>query len=173
MKSFQSGGLCWVEPDGFAICRARAAFSSRCGGVSRPPFDSLNLGLHVGDEAAAVLENRRRLWSALGLSPDSPVGGEQVHGARVAIVGGADRGRGALRWEDAVPKTDGLATARQGLPLFVLGAACALVALAVPLARPAGPIVTYQAISAVVLLLLLLAGLLTAEWFLRKKWGLL
>jgi YfiH family protein len=61
----------------------RAAFTLRRGGVSAPPFDSLNLGAHVGDEAAAVAENRRRVRQRLAL-PAEPDWIEQVHGTRVA-----------------------------------------------------------------------------------------
>ncbi|MEO8298713.1 MAG: peptidoglycan editing factor PgeF [Burkholderiales bacterium] len=52
----------------------------RVGGVSQAPFDSLNLGVHVGDDAAAVAENRRRLADAIGMTPVRLV---QVHGAQV------------------------------------------------------------------------------------------
>jgi YfiH family protein len=60
----------------------RAAFTLRSGGVSAPPFDSLNLGAHVGDEAEAVAENRRRLRTQLRL-PQEPAWIEQVHGIGV------------------------------------------------------------------------------------------
>ena len=42
------------------------AFTGRCGGVSEAPFDSLNLGTHVGDDPASVAENRRRVLAAMG-----------------------------------------------------------------------------------------------------------
>jgi YfiH family protein len=61
----------------------RAAFTLRAGGVSAPPFDSLNLGAHVGDSPAAVAENRRRMRARLNL-PAEPAWLEQVHGTRVA-----------------------------------------------------------------------------------------
>ena len=61
----------------------RAAFTLRTGGVSAPPFDSLNVGAHVGDDAAAVAENRRRVRERLAL-PAEPDWIEQVHGTRVA-----------------------------------------------------------------------------------------
>ncbi|MDE2138547.1 MAG: peptidoglycan editing factor PgeF, partial [Gammaproteobacteria bacterium] len=70
-------------PEWPAPPRVRAAFTLRGGGVSRPPFDSLNLGAHVGDAPAAVAENRRRVRAALDL-PSEPAWLEQVHGARVA-----------------------------------------------------------------------------------------
>ncbi len=61
----------------------RAAFTLRGGGVSAPPFDTLNLGDHVGDSPAAVAENRRRVREGLNL-PAEPAWLEQVHGTRVA-----------------------------------------------------------------------------------------
>lgn len=61
----------------------RAAFTLRTGGVSAAPFDSLNVGAHVGDTAAAVAENRRRVRACLDL-PAEPAWLEQVHGTRVA-----------------------------------------------------------------------------------------
>ena len=57
----------------------RAAVTLRTGGVSAAPYDSLNLGTHVGDDPAAVLENRRACARAVGL-PAEPVWLEQVHG---------------------------------------------------------------------------------------------
>jgi polyphenol oxidase len=56
-----------------------AAFTLRSGGVSAAPFDSLNVGTHVGDEVAAVAENRRRVRAQLRL-PEEPAWVEQVHG---------------------------------------------------------------------------------------------
>lgn len=132
MSEAQAGALRWFEPEGFAACGARAAFSTRSGGASAAPFDSLNLGLHVGDDERAVLENRRRLWGALGLAPDAPAGGRQVHGANCAVVTAGGRGRGARDWRLAFADTDGLVTVERGLPLFVLSADCALIALAAP-----------------------------------------
>ena len=60
----------------------RSVVTTRSGGVSLPPYDSLNLGEHVGDDNAAVSENRRRLrqWQNL---PAEPFWLNQVHGTRV------------------------------------------------------------------------------------------
>ncbi|MBS0380151.1 MAG: peptidoglycan editing factor PgeF [Proteobacteria bacterium] len=77
----------------------RAAFTLRQGGVSTGPFQSLNLGDHVGDEPAAVLENRRRLGSALQL-PCEPLWLRQVHGA--AVWDAAQRPGGSAPEADAV-----------------------------------------------------------------------
>ena len=67
----------WPAPRG-----VHAAFSLRTGGTSAPPWSSLNLGTHVGDDPAAVTQNRRRLALALDL-PTEPLWLEQVHGAEV------------------------------------------------------------------------------------------
>lgn len=62
-------------------------FSPRRGGVSSDPFASLNLGLSVGDERDAVLENRRRVWVAFGVGADRWMTGTQVHGTGVLVAG--------------------------------------------------------------------------------------
>ncbi|MGY5955830.1 purine nucleoside phosphorylase YfiH [Kosakonia sp. BK9b] len=67
----------WPQPQGVASCS-----STRTGGISLSPYDSLNLGAHCGDELAHVEENRRRLFAAGGL-PTKPVWLEQVHGTDV------------------------------------------------------------------------------------------
>lgn len=69
----------FITPDWPAPKRVRAVTTTRAGGVSRPPYDSLNLGDHVGDDPAAVATNRRRLQQALGL-PAQPGWLKQVHG---------------------------------------------------------------------------------------------
>jgi YfiH family protein len=68
----------WEAPPGVqALCTLRT------GGVSAPPWDSLNLGAHVGDDPGSVTENRRRVAAALGL-PREPAWLDQEHGVRVA-----------------------------------------------------------------------------------------
>jgi len=70
----------WPAPPG-----VHAAFTLRRGGVSRPPFDSLNLGRSVGDDSGDVTENRRRVREALKLSVD-PVWLKQEHGSAVVSL---------------------------------------------------------------------------------------
>jgi YfiH family protein len=72
-----------LMPEWRAARAVRAAFTLRTGGVSAAPFDSLNLGAHVGDTPAAVAENRRRVRACLDL-PAEPAWLEQVHGTGVA-----------------------------------------------------------------------------------------
>lgn len=95
-------------------------FTDRHGGVSAPPYAELNLGLHVGDDEAAVRENRRR--ACMG-----PVAWmSQVHGRAVAVV--------KAEPSAPVPETDALVTAVPNLWLAVLVADCAPVLLADPVA---------------------------------------
>src|SRR4051794_11776776 len=84
------GRFVWWEA---RIGAAALAFSTRVGGGSAPPYDELNLGLHVGDAPDAVVENRGAFWSAAALGT-APALTEQVHGADVAVVSAADAGRG-------------------------------------------------------------------------------
>jgi YfiH family protein len=75
-------GVQILTPDWPAPPRVRAAFTLRQGGVSTAPYDSLNVGVHVGDDPAAVAENRRRIRAQLQL-PEEPAWLEQVHGSEV------------------------------------------------------------------------------------------
>ena len=61
-------------------------FTTRLGGVSQPPYDSLNLGAHVGDDPDAVRENRARVATQLNLDPARFIWMEQVHSATDAVV---------------------------------------------------------------------------------------
>jgi YfiH family protein len=106
------------------IASARYALTDRYGGVSRPPYDTLDLGDHVGDDPAAVSENRRLLALELGLDPTDLVFMQQVHGAEVAVL---DR---APEPGEAPPVADALVTTRPGLGLVVLVADCVPVLLA-------------------------------------------
>jgi len=85
-----------ITPDWPAPPAVRAAFTLRTGGVSAAPFDSLNIGAHVGDTGAAVTENRRRVRAQLRL-PAEPLWLEQVHGIEVADLDAACGGASAPR----------------------------------------------------------------------------
>jgi YfiH family protein len=108
--------------------RVRWAFSDRHGGVSTAPYDSLNLGGHVGDDPDAVASNRARFAASLGLEPDDVHYMRQVHGHRVAHVGAAhpDPGLGV----DGTDGCDGTVTSEPGLALAVLVADCVPVLMA-------------------------------------------
>ena len=95
----------------------RALFTTRRGGVSRPPFDTLNLGRWTDDEPAAVEENRARVLALCGARRFAF--GRQVHGATVLRDGDGE-------------EADGQVTAERGVAPMVLTADCLAVALAAP-----------------------------------------
>ncbi|MGO9854059.1 MAG: polyphenol oxidase family protein [Acidimicrobiales bacterium] len=111
------------------------AVTTRHGGVSAPPYDTLNLGLHVGDRAGDVRVNRARVAAAFGVDLDTMVFARQVHGTRAVLVGREERGRGATSEEDAVPGADILVTTSPGVTLAILAADCVPLALVDPAAR--------------------------------------
>lgn len=93
--------VAWAAPAGVG-----AWMSTRAGGISAAPFDSLNVGTAVGDEPAAVAENRRRVAEAIGAAP---VWLRQVHGARVVRVDPADLDREPHEADAAWTDTAGVA----------------------------------------------------------------
>lgn len=99
-----------IRPDWNTPPRVRAAFSSRLGGVSQPPYDSLNLGAGLGDAAAAVAENRRRLREALRL-PAEPCWLNQVHGTAVLELTMAAPAEQPPEADASVSRTAGLVCA--------------------------------------------------------------
>lgn len=101
------------------------AFSTRLGGVSKTPFDSLNLALHVGDSDEDVLTNRKKFIGSLGYQLEDIVTPNQVHGDKVFRVEENHRGRGSKKYSDAIPETDALITNVHDLPLMLCFADCA------------------------------------------------
>ncbi|MCL6456779.1 MAG: peptidoglycan editing factor PgeF [Gorillibacterium sp.] len=104
--------------------RLKAGFTSRHGGVSQGDFASLNMGLHVLDHPQDVIENRERVATAIKLPLKEWVYGEQVHGSRVAVVTGLDRGKGTLDRLTALQETDAFVTNEQDICLAALFADC-------------------------------------------------
>ncbi|MFD3840567.1 peptidoglycan editing factor PgeF [Streptomyces sp. NPDC058642] len=113
------------------VSGAHFAFTDRWGGVSAVPYEELNLGGAVGDDADAVRTNRELAAKSLGIDPGRVVWMNQVHGAEVAVVSEA--------WGDRpVPEVDAVVTAERGLALAVLTADCTPVLLADPVAGVVG-----------------------------------
>jgi polyphenol oxidase len=73
-------GVRWLEAE---LPGARAAFSTRMGGVSEPPYEALNVGILTGDEPKRVGENRLRLAGSIERDPEGVVMARQVHGAKL------------------------------------------------------------------------------------------
>jgi polyphenol oxidase len=129
MRWRERDGVRWLEAD--LAAGAAACFTTRAGGASAAPFDSLNLGLLTGDDAAAVRENRRRLTAALDRDPDGVLFGHQVHEARVTS---SHRAPAPNPWlADVAPApADGQATSESRLTPLVQVADCLPVAVAGP-----------------------------------------
>jgi YfiH family protein len=110
------------DPAAPSAVRPRRVVTDRRGGRSRAPYDSFDLGDHVGDDPADVAGNRSRLARELGVQESRLVWMRQVHGAGVAVVDGPQ--------PEPVPDTDALVTRAPGLVLGVLAADCVPVLLA-------------------------------------------
>ncbi|WP_099249268.1 peptidoglycan editing factor PgeF [Mycobacterium sp. shizuoka-1] len=104
------------------MTRIRRVTTTRAGGVSAAPFDTFNLGDHVGDDPKAVAANRARLAAAIGLPGDHVIWMNQTHSDHVALVDGPR--------SDAVDDTDALVTTTPGLALAVVTADCVPVLMA-------------------------------------------
>ena len=100
------------------------AVSTRLGGVSKLPFDSLNLALHVGDERSDVLANRKKFVQSLGFNIADIVTPNQVHGDKIFRVDENYRGCGCENYADSIPETDALITNTPELPLMLCFADC-------------------------------------------------
>jgi YfiH family protein len=119
-------GMLAVDLPGAAV-----RFSTRAGGVSDGPYESLNLGIQTGDEVGRVVENRRLLAAAAGLGPEAVTIGHQVHGTEIARWDGPP----PASFADAAaprPEVDGHVTSLAGIGLVVQVADCLPVALATP-----------------------------------------
>lgn len=99
----------------------RMVFTAKAGGVSSSPYDSFNLGDHVGDAPEDVASNRQRLADVLGLRPEQFVWMEQLHTNTVTVVDGPQ--------SEPVEVTDAVVTTQPGLALCVLVADCVPVLL--------------------------------------------
>ena len=109
----------WITPDWPAPSNVGAICSTREGGRSAPPYDSLNLGLHVGDDSMAVRANREIYAHRTGARP---VFMNQVHGQRVEVL--------AQATNDGV-EADGCVTAAPGVACTIMVADCLPVLFAI------------------------------------------
>ncbi len=119
----------WLRPDWHAD-GVGAVMTTRQGGVSRAPFDTLNLRAGVGDDHQAVGQNQRLLAEAIGATP---VYLNQVHGANVARLTAAD-----LQADATVQDADASVTTEPGIACAVQVADCLPVLFAAPRSRAVG-----------------------------------
>jgi len=127
----ETGGLGFYEVTGWD--GAKAVFTTRKGGVSQPPYDSLNLGAGSGDEPALVMKNRALLAVSLGIDVGALKTVNQVHGTDVCMVDGS----GATRPEAGC---DAIITNTPGAAISILTADCVPILIYDPVTRCAASV---------------------------------
>jgi hypothetical protein len=126
--------LDWLAAEGLTDEGACHGFSTRMGGVSPAPWDSLNVGTGRGDDLERVRENARRFCAAVGVDHwQRLVYSHQVHLDTVRCCTMADAGKGLFCERDY--EADGLMTDVPGLPLMIFSADCIPVLLYDPVRR--------------------------------------
>lgn len=103
-------------------------FSTRSGGVSSGPLDSLNLGVNRPDKRENLIENYRRFCEAVGIDYHDVVLPKQVHSSVITAVTAKDRGKRLIVPSD-LPDCDGFITADVGVALGIFYADCTPVLL--------------------------------------------
>lgn len=113
--------------------KTRVYFTTRHGGFSLPPYDSLNLGFHVGDDIEAVRKNRLMLSQVLGIDAERISSPAQRHTSAVSILTPEAIGTGSNSEESDYDPCDGLGTNIANAPLLLHYADC------VPIVLMGGP----------------------------------
>lgn len=127
------GGIPLLTDDALArTAGVRVAFTGRAGGVSAGAYAALNLGSHVGDDLAAVEENRRVLMAALGLEGSALLVPSQVHGTDLVSVSSSDPAALSRARTKAMEGADGLVVAVPNVAALLCFADCAPVVLVAP-----------------------------------------
>ena len=132
MGFVEKDGLRYYQFESFKDLPVFHAILTRRGGVSQPPYDSLNTGGTVGDDPHAVFANHIHIFDALGYDFDSRFDAWQVHGDRILC---AEEPRGN---DVPHPKADGILTEKQGVTLFMRFADCVPILLVDPLTPAIG-----------------------------------
>lgn len=115
----KENGIAWEESRLLHRAGLCHGVTGRGGGVSKECWQSLNLSLAVGDDMRDVLENRRRLCDALGISVRQMTTVQQGQGNHIVVVGKEEWGSGAGSAQDALPHADALMTNIPGALLLV------------------------------------------------------
>jgi polyphenol oxidase len=125
----ENEGVRWLEA---RLPGARAAFSTRIGGVSEAPFDALNLGILTGDQLESVGENRRRLAASIERDPQGVVMARQAHGAELRRHNAPQEPRVFADVVKSPDAADGQVTSNPELTPLVIVADCLPVAMVGP-----------------------------------------
>jgi len=100
------------------------AFTARTGGVSRTPFNNLNLSYNIGDKEIRVAENRKIILDVLNIDYRNTASAQQVHKDRIALIRKEDKGKGAFKYSNGIAETDALITDIPGIALLMCYADC-------------------------------------------------
>lgn len=119
MKLVRKGKISYLQPKQLST-NLVAGFSTRNGGVSRPPYNSLNLGLGTDDSMTNVEGNRAAFTRAFDLSPQQLLTVKQVHGADILLI---DEANPDLSHFMTV-EVDAIVTNQPGIMIGVLTADC-------------------------------------------------
>jgi YfiH family protein len=122
-------GVRWLEAE---LPGARAAFSTRVGGVSEAPYEALNVGILTGDDAESVGDNRRRLAASIGRSADGVLMSRQIHGTGLRRHDCPQSPRVYADVVKSPDEADAQATSNPDLTPLVIVADCLPVAMAGP-----------------------------------------
>lgn len=104
--------------------RLVVGFTTKNGGTSQTDFTSLNIGFHVQDSLADVIENRTILSKKLNFPLNCWVGAEQTHETNITKVTHTDAGKGAIDYQSSIKATDGIYTSENNLLLTLCYADC-------------------------------------------------
>lgn len=129
-------GLVWYTD---SLLKTPHGFSTRVGGVSPAPWDSLNLRPGQGDGQDLLLENYRRFFAAIGADESRAVLSQQTHTANVLRVTEEHAGMGLTR-PRSYADVDALITGTPNLPLVVFSADCGIILLHDPVHHAVGAV---------------------------------
>ena len=132
----EANGLVWLTAD--TMAGVAHGFSTRKGGVSPAPFDSLNLRTGCDDSHENLAENYRRFCAVIGTDAQRVVLAKQVHETTVRLCTSADAGKGL--WTERDYTADALITNEKNLPLAVFSADCGIILLHDPEANCIGAV---------------------------------
>jgi len=136
--NYGHNGLWYGTFTHFDKLNIKHGISSRLGGTSKPPFTSLNLGLHTGDENKQVIANRQIFCQGVGVEADNIVTAQQVHTDNVVVVTAKHLGKGAQIYSEAIEATDALITNVPNIPLMLFFADCVPVLIVDPVHKVIG-----------------------------------
>lgn len=138
-RTHEKQGLIWLTSESLSLPGLVHGFSTRPGGVSAPPWGSLNLGPGRGDGPACLQENYRRFCDAIGTDVQRVVLSRQVHEGNVRLVTADDAGKGLWKERD-YKSVDAMICNTPGMALTVFSADCGIILLYDPVHHAIGAV---------------------------------